>query len=63
MHSSLIAVVLCILAQGSAACITTADDTHSKGPDRSRPMSTKVQAAGAAPARRRTDHDRRRRHA
>lgn len=28
MHSSLIAVVLCFLAQVSAACITTADDTH-----------------------------------
>ena len=28
MHSSLIAVVLCIFAQGAAACITAAGDTQ-----------------------------------
>ena len=47
MHSSLIAVVLCILAQGSAACITTADDTQQRaGP--SKAHVAKVQSAGPA---------------
>lgn len=47
MHSSLIAVVLCILVQGSAACITTADETQ-QGAGPSKAHVVKVQSVGAA---------------
>ena len=47
MHSSLIAVVLCFLAQASTACITTADDTH-QGAGPIKAHVVKAQSAGAA---------------
>jgi hypothetical protein len=47
MHSSLIAVVLCFLAQASAACISTADDTH-QGAGPIKAHIVKARSAGAA---------------
>ena len=47
MHSSLIAVVLCFLAQASAACITTADGTQ-QGAGPIKAHVVKARSAGAA---------------
>lgn len=47
MHSSLIAIVLCFLAQASAACITTADDTQ-QGAGPIKAHVVKAQSAGTA---------------